>query len=109
MTMNPRPAAAAGTGSAGEVLPGPPPQRTSRTTSYSMGDPQVGKQETQIQRLIGLPGLLGLLDVAPSPGGSGSVIRIAGRTNLVEYLPAGVTQWSPAPANNQRQQRRAIA
>ncbi|XBI21383.1 hypothetical protein VPH35_062509 [Triticum aestivum] len=85
--MNPRPAAAAGTGSAGEVLPGPPPQRTSRTTSYSMGDPQ---------RLIGLPGLLGLLDVAPSPGGSGSVIRIAGRTNLVEYLPAGVTHGAPS-------------
>ncbi|KAM3335096.1 hypothetical protein ACQJBY_029482 [Aegilops geniculata] len=94
MAMNPRPA---GAGSAGEVLPGPPPQSTSRTTSYSLGDPQ---------RLIGLPGLLGLLDVAPSPGGSGSAIRIAGRTSLAEYLPAGgVAQWSPAPANNQRQQR----
>lgn len=52
--MNPHPAAAAAAGAANieEVLPGiaqgPPPQSTSCTT-YSLGDPQVGKQETQIQ------------------------------------------------------------
>ncbi|XBI31405.1 hypothetical protein VPH35_054971 [Triticum aestivum] len=84
--MNPHPAAAA---NMREVLPGiargPPPQSTSCTT-YSLGKPQ---------RLIDLPGLLGLLDVTPSPGGSGSVIQITGCTSLAQYLPAGRQRRPP--------------
>ncbi|XBI21384.1 hypothetical protein VPH35_062510 [Triticum aestivum] len=80
--MNPHPAAAA---------------RTSCTTStYFLGDPE---------RLIDLPGLLGLIDRAHSLGGSGP--RRAGpaihkkaplaTTSPIEHLPVGgaAARWSP--------------